>query len=324
MGRGRGRGGDDDWLPYAGGCCCVITIASVIMFACSFSILTPHQIGLHYNSVTLNLETTTDTSGRYFLGLGHWFIKFPRNLQYVEFSASTDGGSRNTPINVWSKDGQEIVIEVGFYYQIQPEKLSEIYYKYKDDGYVEVIEDIATNTFRDVATKHDTIAFFNDRVTINKEMHEELTSRLSEIMMVDVPRFNLLSIDTPTMFEQAIVDKVIKEQRKITLQFQQQSAIIEEEINVIQADATRQTTVLKAESQANGTLIVRRAEAEAFKLIQTEMSTLRKQLALDLGFNGTSSTDFTDLMNFMWLDVVKGQTANSKLVFNADTMLLDA
>ena len=40
--------------------------------------------------------------------------------QYIEFSNSPTGGSRNKEVSVWSKDGQDIQLELGFYYKIIP------------------------------------------------------------------------------------------------------------------------------------------------------------------------------------------------------------
>lgn len=74
--------------------------------------------------------------------------QFPRKLQYVEFSSSSEGGSRNTVVNAWSRDGQEILLEMGFYFQVVPDTLATLFYEYTEDGYLPVIEDIATNTFR--------------------------------------------------------------------------------------------------------------------------------------------------------------------------------
>lgn len=93
--------------------CCGFTVlvASCIMLALSFALLHPHEYGLVFNSVTQSIETEVKENGRYFLGLGRRFIKFPKKPQYVEFSDSADGGVQNGPVAAWSNDGQEI--EVG-------------------------------------------------------------------------------------------------------------------------------------------------------------------------------------------------------------------
>ena len=70
--------------------------------------------------------------------------------------------------------------------------------------------------------------------------------RLYDTVFAEVPRFNLLSLDMPDRFEAAIVDKVIKEQEKKTLEFVQVSSVTFEEINLEQANADVDIAILQA------------------------------------------------------------------------------
>ncbi|CAD7970600.1 unnamed protein product [Amoebophrya sp. A25] len=67
-------------------CCCSFFWAAIILFACSFAVLEPLELGIEYN---LNSrQITTDRvwqGGRRFLGLGHEFIKFPANRMVFAF-----------------------------------------------------------------------------------------------------------------------------------------------------------------------------------------------------------------------------------------------
>jgi len=115
--------------------------------------------------------------------------------------------------------------------------------------------------------------------------------RLASSVYVTVPRFNLLSLDMPDRFEVAIVDKVVKEQEKITLEFEKESAVTKEEINLENAKADKDILILRAEvrpplpvrllrclpprltptrtqSQANGTKLVEAAKASAYRKLQ--------------------------------------------------------
>lgn len=49
---------------------------------------------------------------------------------------------------------------------------------------------------------------------------------------------------------------------------------------------------------------------------------LRHTLALELGFNGTSTTNYDKLLNYMWLDVVRGRANNADMLFNIKKMLV--
>ena len=64
---------------------------ALILFAESFDTLTPLEYGLDFNSINKNIYLDkVYESGRYMLGVGHAFRRFPATLQQVEFAR---GGS---------------------------------------------------------------------------------------------------------------------------------------------------------------------------------------------------------------------------------------
>ena len=87
-----GRGGSED--SALGGCLiascvCFIAVPAVIMIVLSFATLEQTQYGLDYNGITLSVDNITmASSGLYFLGLGHSFIKFPKVVQTIEFNSN--------------------------------------------------------------------------------------------------------------------------------------------------------------------------------------------------------------------------------------------
>jgi regulator of protease activity HflC (stomatin/prohibitin superfamily) len=293
----------------------------------AWSTLHPLEIGIRFNHMKMKAEPKTYESGRYFLGFGQKFYKYPRSLQYIEFSNSADGGSSNKPASVWSQDGQEIILEVGFYYKIVPERLFDLFQRYFTN-YVPVIEDIAMHAFRDVATSHDTIEFFTNRSAINTRLHEELEERLLDEVHVTVPRFNLLAITVPARFEEAVVDKVVTAQEKRTLEFERQSAIIRQNIRVIEAEAAKNIRIVTAQSEANGTVTLASAEARAYRSVLTRQAELHADLARALDFTlpctaGVNETcpaladvDEALLLQYMQMDVMQGKVPGSRLVLN--------
>ena len=53
-------------------------------------------------------------NGLYFLGIGHSFIKFPKNVQTIEFSK--ERLSSRPAISSRTSDGLEVVLEMSFQY----------------------------------------------------------------------------------------------------------------------------------------------------------------------------------------------------------------
>ena len=108
------------------------------------------------------------TAGRVYVGVGGSFIKFPRNLQYVEFSPAS-----GMPIDVWSKDGQSIFIECSFYYALSADHIFDVF-KTFGPNYNAIITGIATETLRTIATSYETEEFFTNRSSIDAAMSAQL------------------------------------------------------------------------------------------------------------------------------------------------------
>jgi hypothetical protein len=53
-------------------------------------------------------------SGLHFLGIGHSFIKFPINVQTIEFSK--EASANQSPISSRTLDGLEVILEISFQY----------------------------------------------------------------------------------------------------------------------------------------------------------------------------------------------------------------
>jgi len=80
-----------------GSCCVFVTIPAIILIILSFATLEPVEYGLNFNAITMSLENTTySVAGLYFLGFGHWFIRFPRIIQTIEFLDNAEGGLLHT------------------------------------------------------------------------------------------------------------------------------------------------------------------------------------------------------------------------------------
>lgn len=85
-----------------------MAVTGIILFAVSFDTITPHEYGVRYSTYSHRVDQETYDNGRYLLGIGHYFFKYPRRLVYTEFSGASD---TNPPVSVWSNDGQSLDVE---------------------------------------------------------------------------------------------------------------------------------------------------------------------------------------------------------------------
>ena len=119
-------------------CGLAVTITIIILLSVSFSSLDQLDLGLNYNSITLQIEDEVyATAGLYFLGVGHYFIKYPRTIQTIEFVAE-----ENDRLQTRTSDGLPVSLSVSFQYRYDPQRLRELYLTFKQEE-LEVYENTA-------------------------------------------------------------------------------------------------------------------------------------------------------------------------------------
>jgi hypothetical protein len=148
-------------------------------------------------------------NGLYFLGIGHSFIKFPKNVQTIEFSLEKTGNRR--PVESRTSDGLEVILEISFQYVIQPQNLYKLYTKY-GEKYNIVFQNVAVDVLTEEATKYTAYDFFMDRGRIKEDFQITLDKYFSEICYANIIFLQLRSVDLPDLFEQSIQISEVKKQ----------------------------------------------------------------------------------------------------------------
>jgi len=152
----------------------------------------------------MTLRQEVYESGRHAIGPADEFIRFPRRLIYLEFSDSSDGGRDLRPLRAWSRDGQEVDLDVGVYIRLPQESVLSIYRNFRE-GWRPVLQDITVNAVRDTATEFNTISFFEARQAIDARIKQLLNARMEERMPgVSVAQLHMLEIRVPDAFETAV------------------------------------------------------------------------------------------------------------------------
>jgi hypothetical protein len=100
------------------------------------------------------------------LGIAHSFIKFPKNVQTIEFSKERN--ANRGPYESRTLDGLEVVLEISFQYTLLPEKLYDLYNKY-GPYYSIVFQNVAIDILTEEATKYTAYEFFWDRGRIKDD-----------------------------------------------------------------------------------------------------------------------------------------------------------
>merc|ERR1719346_266403 len=98
-----------------------------------FSQIDVTEYALNYSLLTHKVEKKTYLPGRYWIGPFNYFIRFPSTVTTIAFADSAmqldlgPGERGERELRSRTKDGLDVNIELSFQYQLQMEKLYDLY-----------------------------------------------------------------------------------------------------------------------------------------------------------------------------------------------------
>jgi len=270
---------DDDQVRFGGGCCfCTLFVTGVILFAVSFGTLNPTEAGIRYNNNLVEIDASqVYNNGRYFLGLGLWFITFPVNCQLIEYTGAY-------ALDAWSKEGQLINLDISFFYRLQRDNLVELYRRY-GQGYDAVFYNIGIVTLKSVTIQYTAVDFFTKRREIGARMKSALRARLLE-EFATVDFFNLGTVGVPQEFESKILTKVVTNQQANIAVFTQQVNELLAQILLIQAQGSGAVNYTVAKANADASRVTNNAISLGSRNLRSQEALSYSQLQNALGLTG--------------------------------------
>jgi len=300
-----------------GVCCCLLFTTSVILFAVSFGTLDVDEMGIKYNAnlLTIDEEKGAYSNGRYFLGLGLSFVKFPSTLVEAEFTG-------DNILTAWSAEGQEVYLEVGFYYRLDRSKIVEIYKRYEDQYHNRMLQ-IAMRVIKQVTIQFEAIQFFSNRSLIGERMNRDLRWSLGQEDMI-LELFALRAVDIPNAFEQKIQDKVVTLQTANTASYRKDTAIARAANDVQEGNGYAIINKTLAEANARALLTVETAHAEGIKLLATAEANAYQKLSSVLGLSAGPFLKYrwSQLLSSLESSATPDRQASAALGFDSVTIKL--
>ena len=273
------------------GCCCCVSvlITIIVLLSVSFSSLEQLDYGLNYNSISLQIEDTVyQNAGLYFLGVGHYFIKYPRVIQSIEFSAD-----ENDRLQTRTSDGLPVQLSISFQFRYDQSRLRENYLKFKKRE-LEVYENTAKAVIANVATNFTAFTFFNDKQGIATAMQIEITDVFYDKLMATIDAFQITRVELPTEFQDAILRSIEAKQNITRTQRYLENMLVTFRQQVLIANQTKQQTI----ALARGSAQQRRQEAEATAAV------IEQSVAAEMYAYGNLSTavdlNVSEGLSYIW------------------------
>ena len=270
-------------------CCLAVTLTIIILISISFASLDQLDLGLNYNSITLQLQDDVySEAGLYFLGVGHYFIKYPRTIQTIEFVAE-----ENDRLQTRTSDGLPVSLSVSFQYRYDGTRLRDLYLMFKQEE-LEVYENTAKAVIANIATNFSAYTFFNDKQGIATEMQLVVGRVFDEQLFALIDAFQITRVELPNEFQNSILASIEAKQNITTARRYKDNMEVTFRTQVLEANQTRQQTVALAHGTANQKLL----EAEANAMV-TEQSVYAEMYAYG---NLTAEVDLnvSEGLSYIW------------------------
>jgi len=278
----------------------VVFLTSIILFSVSFDTLEPHECGVLYNNVHKSLDQdTVYNNGRYFVGLGSHFITYPVTLQHIEFA-------NDQQLVCWTREGQEVGIDVSWWYRLQRDHVLDIYHRYREDFHSRLVQ-IGVRMVKEVCSNFTAEQFFSQRQEIGSDMLHVLRTRYEQ-EWATIEIFNLRALAIPDGFEAKVVNKVVTAQHQKTAVNNREIALRQSAINVILGDGQALINQSQYQADATGALIVARARADGLLALRQQEADSYATLLDALGL------DSQGLLQYRWAQTLdKLQTSRASI-----------
>ncbi|KAL0207443.1 hypothetical protein P9112_012071 [Eukaryota sp. TZLM1-RC] len=281
----------------------IIVVLGVILMS-SFYTVEPAHVALVLNGWTGKVREVPLVSGRYFLGPGFSFYKYPTTEITEDFTKE-----ENNPLDLRSYDGLEVTMEVELQYRLAIEDINYIFDRFITE-YRPVIRCLIRSICRDVASNYTAIQFFSERSIVQNHMEDTLRDKLQAIS-TRVTAFQLHDIDLPSVFEDAISNRQAAERDIDVARSQRDNRLTEKDTELDQTIRAADVRVRNARALADSYIINANATAEGAKTIRFARVEAVNLIKEDIGIQGSN------LVRYVANDLLKGHRGK-KLAFRLD------
>ena len=292
-------------------CCVAALITLIVVLAVSFHSLDQLDLGLNYNSITLQVEETVYTSaGLFFLGPGHYFVKYPKTVQLVDFVASGNGPECSNCdgyeiLACRTSDGLPVYLSISFQFRYDEARLRDNFLLYEQREYVcddkesfkncyGIYQDTARTVLSNVGTNYTAFEFFNDKNAIALAMQMRIAEVFFNEMMAIVDSFQITRVELPAQFQNALLASIEAKQNITFTQQYKANMEVTFQTQALVANQTRQQTIATAIGTAN-----QRAQQAAAKAAIVEQTVAAEMNAYG-NFTEIVGLDVAEGVDYIW------------------------
>jgi len=259
----------------AGTFCCIAVLLIVILIPVSLNTVDYDEVGVEYNTMTKNINYDSILEeGRHLLTPTSKVFKYTRTLQTIDFTGENS-------LTCLTNEGLVMTLGIETQFQIQTEHLFSIFEEHgEQDNYISYLESITEDAILDVCANYSGEDFFFSRgiidlalstylVEVYNESNAYATNELVQLTSVIHPdAYDEISRSREAVGQEN--DRLLRE-REESITFAETdlaSARVQAEIEIINANATRDSIIAEAQALYNAEVNRWTANADALANIK--------------------------------------------------------
>lgn len=264
------------------GCCGALLLLGILVL-CTTLPLSFHYVAYDEYALLRDVYGTVRLSkvyeqGRYFYPLNYDTITFPSSYIPV-----------NVDVVVFTDNGLEIEIEIGFYYYLPKENVGKIYDAFSKN-YDGLVRTNAVTTIKNVAASLNINDYIDNRAETENKIAVAVNEVLSDVVMVEAP-IDLLKIGEISLPESIVdtsLESAIAIQNNELLQSTQEVSVIRAETDRLVAEIDADTAAALQFAQNDAERIVESARSYSNQITLQSRGKGISNLLTALGFQSSS------------------------------------
>eukprot|EP00468_Gymnochlora_sp_CCMP2014_P004193 CAMPEP_0167747736 /NCGR_PEP_ID=MMETSP0110_2-20121227/4445_1 /TAXON_ID=629695 /ORGANISM="Gymnochlora sp., Strain CCMP2014" /LENGTH=232 /DNA_ID=CAMNT_0007632667 /DNA_START=156 /DNA_END=854 /DNA_ORIENTATION=+ len=215
--------------------------------------------------------------------------------------------SHHDLLHTRTSDGLPLTLGVSFQYTLILDRVYDLYMNFELE-YEKVLFNVAAHIIANTASRYSAYNFFNDKQTIAYSMQKMLNDYLPERLFLTVEALQILLVQLPHQFEDAILESIAVKQ------------------NITRTEKTKanmmvafQTRIMASAQQANQTIAL--AKGHAKKILAEQgakakvvMQNLETQSAAYQKIKRSLKFADEDLMEYVWWDTLQDHQGDSNFI----------
>lgn len=190
------------------------------------------------------IKTVRESGTYYDFWMTNKYVKYDTKVQEIKIEEMA-----------YSRDAQQMTLEIKFQYQIMPDRVKDITSQYGKLASLETrIQPIIIEKVKSMLSKHTAMNIIANRSQLSPDAEELVKASLGEEYYINVVSVSLTNIDFSDQFESAVEEKMIAEQTKLKAEYE------------------NETKIAKAEADAKAKIVKAEAEAKANKLLEKSLT----------------------------------------------------